>query len=141
MYVGLDYDGTVRTNDYPAKGKDLGAFPWLKKAQDMGAMFILFTMRDGKELEAAAEDLTSHGIKLHGVNCNPTQWQWTMSPKVYCQLYVDDNALGVPLTGNRDIDWDRAGPALLAAIEKWQKRHPNGPNVRNSGRYNPEAKK
>jgi hypothetical protein len=135
MLVGLDFDGTIVKNKYPSMGDDLGAMPWLKKAQKMGAQFILITMRDGKELEDAVKHLTTGGIKLHGTNCNPTQWQWTMSPKIYCQLYVDDNALGIPLDVNHDVDWSQAGPALLRAVEKWQDRHPGGKKITRGGRY------
>lgn len=128
MIVGLDFDGTVFTHEYPDIGEDIGAFPWLQSAQDAGARFILFTMRDGAELKAAVFAMRSHGIRLLGVNVNPTQWEWTMSPKAYCHLYVDDNGLGMPtkLIEGCDrpaVDWDLAGPMLLKAIEDWFKRH------------------
>jgi hydroxymethylpyrimidine pyrophosphatase-like HAD family hydrolase len=135
MLVGLDFDGTIVKNKYPGTGDDLGAIPWLKKAAKMGVKFILFTMRDGKQLEEAVKYLTDRGIKLHATNCNPDQWKWTMSPKVYCQLYVDDNALGAPVDVNHDVDWNVAGPALLRAIETWKGKHPGGKQIKDAGRY------
>ena len=46
-----------------------------------------------------------------GSNINPTQKSWTDSPKVYANLYIDDAALGCPLTIDNDfsdrpyVDW------------------------------------
>jgi len=35
---------------------------------------------------------------LYGINENPGQSSWTSSPKVYAEFYIDDCALGVPLS-------------------------------------------
>lgn len=135
MIIGLDFDGTITTNAYPDVGADLGAFPWLLEAQEKGARFILFTMRDGPELEAAADYLIGNGVKLMGANVNPTQWSWTMSPKPYCHLYVDDNSLGAPIREDRALDWSVAGPLLIDAVDNWQRRHPNHLKLDRGGRY------
>jgi predicted TIM-barrel fold metal-dependent hydrolase len=128
VIVGLDIDGTAFTHEYPNIGRDIGAFPWLLSAQDAGARFIVFTMRDGQELKDAVAALREKGLRIFGCNVNPTQWQWTMSPKAYCHLYIDDNGLGMPLVwiegcDRQAVDWDKAGPMLLEAIEEWFKRH------------------
>ena len=128
MIIGLDFDGTLTDHEYPDVGEDLGAKKWLQYLADMGCEFILFTMRDGKELSDAARYCTKVlDISLHGVNVNPTQHQWTMSPKAYCHLYIDDNALGVPLkhgaSGKKAADLERAGPLALAAARDWYARH------------------
>lgn len=127
MIVGLDFDGTLVTHQYPSLGNDVGAWSWLHKAADKGAKFILVTMRDGAELKAAAALCQANGIELLGANTNPTQWQWTMSPKPYCHLYIDDAGLGVPLELRRgerreNVDWSKAGPMLLEAMEHWAGR-------------------
>ena len=66
-------------------------------------------MRSGKELKDAVNYLESHGVKLHGINSNPTQESWTSSPKAYCHVYIDDAAYGCPLIhkkGQRPyVDW------------------------------------
>lgn len=129
MIIGLDIDGTVFSHEYPKLGEDLGAFPWLLQAQKKGALFIIFTMRDGKELQEAASALImDEGLAVIGRNVNPDQNKWTMSPKAYCHLYIDDNGLGMPLLGEdscypRAVDWDRAGPMLIDAVDAWNKRH------------------
>jgi hypothetical protein len=114
--VGLDFDGTLVEHCYPEIGPDIGAFEWLEPIVPF-ADFVLFTMRSGDSLDEAVEYVKSKGIKLYGINVNPTQHSWTTSPKAYCHIYVDDAALGVPLkdstTGRKCVDWEIAGPMLL----------------------------
>lgn len=56
-------------------------------------------------------------IPLYGIQTNPTQKQWTTSPKAYGELYIDDAALGCPLTYNTSmsprpyVNWEE--------VEKW----------------------
>jgi hypothetical protein len=97
MEIAIDFDGTCVTHDYPRIGKDIGAIPILKKLVNNGHHLILFTMRSGKELDAAVNWFKDNGVKLYGVQYNPTQRDWTTSNKCYAQLYIDDAALGCPL--------------------------------------------
>jgi hypothetical protein len=112
MYIAIDFDGTCVTHDYPRVGKDIGAVPVLKMFVESGHKLILNTMRSGKELADAVQWFKDNGIPLYGANENPTQKQWTASPKVYANLYIDDAALGCPLKMNPNIsgrpfvDWD-----------------------------------
>lgn len=123
--VALDFDGTlVDRGQWPGMGPDLGAAFWLRKLADRGTRFLLWTMRDGKELQAAVKYCTAHlGIDLMGVNDNPTQRGWSRSPKAHATIYVDDRAIGVPLrpgaTEHHVVDWARVGPMLLDAQEDW----------------------
>lgn len=55
MKIGIDFDGTCVTHDYPRIGKDIGAVPVLKELVERGHKLILNTMRSGKELEDAVE--------------------------------------------------------------------------------------
>lgn len=61
-------------------------------------------MRSGRELDAAVKHMEDNGIKLYGVNENPTQKDWTQSPKAYGHLYIDDAALGCPLRTREGIE-------------------------------------
>jgi len=36
-------------------------------------------------------------VPLVGINGNPEQGSWTISPKAYAHIYIDDAALGCPL--------------------------------------------
>ena len=110
-YVAVDFDGTCVTHDYPEIGKDIGAVPVLKRLVENGSRIILWTMRSGKELEAAVNWFAQNKIPLFGVQRNPTQGNWTSSPKAYATCYIDDAAFNAPLVypmnGKRPfIDWN-----------------------------------
>lgn len=69
-------------------------------------------------LSDAVSYLRENGVNLYAVNENPTQRSWTVSPKVYGDIYVDDAAFGCPLifpSGfNRPcVDWQEVGPELM----------------------------
>ena len=95
--IAVDFDGTCVSHEYPDIGDDVGAVPVLKKIVDNGHKLVLNTMRHGKDLDEAVNWFHENGVELWGVNTNPTQRQWTSSPKVYANIYIDDAALGCPL--------------------------------------------
>jgi hypothetical protein len=123
LLIGLDFDGTVTSHAYPNIGiKAPQALVYLRE-WSKSAYIILFTMRSGKELDEAVEYLRKEGVNLYGVNTNPTQQQWTKSPKAYCHMYIDDAAVGCPLTtiagSDRPIvDWSVVGPMVQERIEQ-----------------------
>jgi len=97
MIIAVDFDGTCTTHEYPAMGKDIGAETVLKRLSAAGHLLILWTMRSDSYLEDAVQWFKVRGIPLYGINSNPTQKEWTNSPKAYAHLYIDDAALGIPL--------------------------------------------
>lgn len=97
MIIGIDFDGTCVTHEYPKVGRDIGAQPVLKDLIKAGHKLVLFTMRSGEKLKEAEEWFEENEIPLFGSNVNPEQKEWTDSPKAYCQLYIDDAGLGMPL--------------------------------------------
>lgn len=109
MIIAIDFDGTCVTHEYPKIGKDIGAVPVLKKLLKNGNNIILYTMRSGKELIDAVDWFNKNEISLYGVNTNPSQSSWTLSPKVYAHIYIDDSALGVPIIVSKEhkpyVDW------------------------------------
>lgn len=128
MIIAVDFDGTCVTHEFPYVGKEIGAAEVLKELTDKGHKIILFTMRshpneinqnrtiDGNiisndTLQDAIDWFKKHDIPLFGVNENPTQKDWTSSPKPYAHIYIDDAALGVPLKKDSlsekpYVDWD-----------------------------------
>jgi hypothetical protein len=118
-YIVIDCDGTVMTHDYPKIGKDIGAVPVLKELIDNKHQLILFTMRSGKTLNDAVNWFKENEIPLFGIQTNPTQHEWTDSPKAYGQLIIDDAAAFAPLRldlsySNRPfIDWDKMRNELI----------------------------
>ena len=135
MDICIDFDGTCVSNEFPEIGKDIGSVPVLKKLIGNGHKLILFTMRSdidkvtsndvnihkqgGKYLTSAIAWFRNNNVSLYGVNTNPTQHFWTKSPKAYCQLYIDDTALGCPLVEDVSIsdkpfvDWVKVEEMLI----------------------------
>ncbi len=120
MEINIDFDGTCVTHDFPHIGKDIGAVPVLKKLTDNGHRLILFTMRSKRDgsLQEAIKWFESNDIPLYGIQENPTQKQWTDSPKSYAQLTIDDSALGCPimfdgrLSDRPFVNWDKVEKIL-----------------------------
>ena len=130
MIIAVDFDGTCVTHEFPKVGKDIGAAPILKKLVEKGHKIILYTMRrhpdknsQGKTLSGIVSNDTlqdaidwfkKNGIPLWGINENPKQKEWTSSPKIYANIYIDDAALGTPLIYAKDgglyrpyVDWEQ----------------------------------
>lgn len=116
MILAIDFDGTLVEHRYPQIGEEVpDAVRVCRRLLIAGHQLILWTMRAGVELDQAREWCEHRGIALWGVNSNPEQ-HWSKSPKAYAQLYIDDAALGCPLTYPLDarpyVDW-KAVEALL----------------------------
>lgn len=117
--IAIDFDGTCVTHDFPQVGAPIGAEAVLKRLVANGHKLILFTMR--RNVEAPKSDdpaiipkgglyltdaiawFKDRDIPLHGIQKDPAQYRWTHSPKAYANLYIDDAALGVPLTFDKSI--------------------------------------
>ena len=118
-YIVVDCDGTVMTHDYPRIGKDIGAVPVLKELIKNKHQLILFTMRSGKKLDDAVNWFKENEIPLFGIQTNPTQHEWTDSPKAYGQLILDDAAAFAPLKFDQEysnrpfIDWGKMRDELV----------------------------
>lgn len=112
MVIAVDFDGTCVTHEFPEIGKNIGAAPVLRCLAENGHNIILHTMRSKRQdrdiLQEAIDWFRANGIPLYGVNENPSQKNWTQSPKVYAHIYIDDAALGIPLVygdGRPYVDW------------------------------------
>lgn len=128
IVIAVDFDGTCVTHEYPKIGQDVGAVYVLKRLIAEGAKIILWTMRHGQGLKDAVKWFKDRNILLYGVNQNPTQIEWTDSPKAYAHLYIDDAALGVPLclcppVERPFVDWGRVESLLFNEYVKRQHHH------------------
>lgn len=118
LIIAVDFDGTCVEHDYPAIGLDVeGAVKTLRALNNKGHRIILYTMRSGAKLEAALRWFKQREIELWSVNENPEQTEWTGSTKVYADYYIDDCALGCPITfidGARRpvVDWTKVRELL-----------------------------
>jgi hypothetical protein len=125
MIIAVDFDGTCVTHEFPLIGREIGAERVLKLLVENGHQLILHTMRSdienpksrdydihdkgGNYLTDAVNWFKERDIPLYGINENPTQKNWTTSPKSYANLYIDDASLGCPLIYGAErpyVDWD-----------------------------------
>lgn len=136
MTIAIDFDGTCVSHEFPKIGKDIGAVSVLKELVENGHQLILWTMRADREvlnptgsdfiIDAKGTFLTDavnwfkeHDIPLYGIQKNPTQVNWTTSPKCFSHLYIDDAGFGAPLKFDKTIsdrsfiDWDLAKKMLI----------------------------
>lgn len=119
LTICIDFDGTCVSHEFPFVGKDIGAQRVIKRLVDAGHKIILWTMRSdmknpkprgndayeihakgGNYLTQAVNWFKENDIPLYGINGNPTQKDWTESPKAYGNMFIDDAALGCPLILN-----------------------------------------
>lgn len=123
--IAVNFDGTCVEHQYPEVGPEVpGCVGVLRDLVNAGHRIILWTIRSGKELEAAVHWFNDREIPLFGVNCNPEQASWSDSRKAYAHLYIDDAALGCPTTtdapGRRPyvrwgaVKWDLTARGFLS---------------------------
>ncbi len=122
--IAVDFDGTCVASAFPKVGHDIGAAPVLKELRAKGHQLILWTVRanvanptsdnpdiitteGGDFLDDAVGWFMDNHIILFGVNENYCQKSWSSSPKCYADYYIDDRAIGVPLTKERHVDWSK----------------------------------
>lgn len=128
MTIAVDFDGTIAEHEFPGIGPPVpGAFEWLKKWKQAGAVLILWTMRSdhpmsGTILSDAVNFCREHGVEFDGINEGPGDREWTTSPKAHAKVYVDDAAFGCPLIesarmgARKMVDWSIVGPAIMQML-------------------------
>lgn len=98
LTIAVDFDGTIVTHEYPRIGKDIPfAIETLLKIQkDFQACLILWTVREGKELNEAVEYCRNRGLEFYAVNNNyPEEKETDKQPrKLKADLFIDDRNLG-----------------------------------------------
>lgn len=98
LIIAVDFDGTIVTHEYPRIGRDIPfAIETLKKLQnDFHLRLILWTVREGKELDEAVEYCRNRGLEFYAVNSNyPEEKAGSGEPrKLKADLFIDDRNLG-----------------------------------------------
>jgi hypothetical protein len=115
MIIAIDFDGTIVKHEYPEIGE---LVPFAKEVINLlvnnGHKCFLYTMRSDKTLIEAKNFCISNGIRLCGWNESPNQF--SLSPKQYANIYIDDAALGCPIRSDQDgrvfVDWLRVAEHL-----------------------------
>lgn len=97
MTIAVDFDGTIVTHEYPAIGKEIPfAIDTLKRLQQEHHRLILWTVREGKELDEAVEYCKKRGLEFYAVNSDyPETLEDIPQPrKLGVDLFIDDRNLG-----------------------------------------------
>jgi hypothetical protein len=95
--IAVDFDGTIVEHEYPEIGKEkLFAFQTLKELDKMGVRLILWTFRNGKELDDAVDFCRKNGLEFYAVNKNYPEevFDDSISRKIDADIYIDDKNLG-----------------------------------------------
>lgn len=96
--IAIDFDGTLCTAQHPLIGAPQpGAARVLKKLYDAGHYIIIWTCRQGADLEAARQWLDDNGFCYHAINENNpahVKQYGGDTRKVNADVYIDDRQLG-----------------------------------------------
>lgn len=105
--IAIDFDGTIFETEYPKILRPILPMIEMAKARKAaGDKLILWTCREGPELDAAVEACREYGLEFDAVNDNLLELkeQWGNNPrKVAADVYWDDKnryfdvPLGTPL--------------------------------------------
>ena len=98
--IAVDFDGTITDGDrWPRIGQArMAVIKELKKQQELGAKLILWTCREGKDLEAAVKWCREYGLEFDAVNDNLEENKARFgnnSRKVFATEYWDDKGVMV----------------------------------------------
>jgi len=97
LVISIDFDGSVVEHVYPEIGNPMPqAFEVLKELQGAGHRLVLWTCREGKDLQDAIEFCKLNGIEFvsHNVNAREDAYIWPPSRKILADVYIDDKNLG-----------------------------------------------
>jgi len=91
--IAVDFDNTLAFTDYPIiKAPNTELVEFIRQHQN-DYVFILWTMREGKQLQFAKEWIKEQGIRFDFYNQN-TPWniqKYGDRRKVYADYYIDDH--------------------------------------------------
>ena len=123
--IAVDIDETIASSKYSYPYIDevnYKAISVLNEYRAKGGKIILWTLRTDKHLDLALEVLAANGLKWDAVNENLQEnideWEskypgMTYSPKVCCDLFIDDRNYGTHITG---LDWNTVKNEILREV-------------------------
>ena len=98
MIIAVDFDGTIVKHEYPRIGKEIPfAIDTLKRLQKSPEyQLILWTVRQGVELQEAVDYCKNRGLEFYAVNSNypEEQAEYNEPRKLKVDLFIDDRNLG-----------------------------------------------
>lgn len=97
MVLGVDFDGTLSFGRWPECGPaNVGLIDFLKRRKINGDKLILWTCREGAELEEAVRWCDDQGVVFDAINDNLPETVDKFgcnSRKISCDLYIDDKSI------------------------------------------------
>jgi len=100
--IAIDFDGTINIAPW---GEPFALAPnclkTLKYLRSKKHILILHTLRGNRHLDEALDWLSKFFV-FDEVN---SQADFTDSPKVWADMYVDDQSFNAPLTKDGNFDW------------------------------------
>lgn len=100
MVIAVDFDGTIVEHKYPEIGRERPfAVDVLKMLIAERHKLILWTVREGKELEAALKWCEERGISFYAVNSDKSAYfnekrSASHSCKINADVFIDDCNIG-----------------------------------------------
>jgi len=97
MIIAVDFDGTIVKNEFPGIGEEIPfAIDSLLMLQKKGARIILWTFRDGKQLDEAVSFCRKRGLEFYAVNKNFPEEEddHGVSRKIVADYYIDTRNIG-----------------------------------------------
>ena len=95
--IAIDFDNTLAITDYPIiKAPNTELVEFIRQHQN-DYVFILWTMREGKQLSYAKEWIKQQGIRFDYYNQN-TPWniqKYGDRRKIYADYYIDDHNISI----------------------------------------------
>ncbi len=96
LTIAIDFDGTIVEDKYPKIGAPRTfAFETLKLFQDVGHRLILWTYREGKQLEEAISFCQMKGLNFYAINkSHPEEKKPYSTRKIHADIFIDDRNFG-----------------------------------------------
>lgn len=97
MVIAVDFDGTIVENAYPAIGREVAfAIETLLLIQkELKHTLILWTVREGRELQEAIDFCANRGLRFYAANQNHPEPSSVGGPrKLMADLFIDDRNFG-----------------------------------------------
>jgi len=149
--IAVDWDSTMVEPAFPENGEPMGyqhrgphgdrwrtSFEVVRFWQKRGAKLLLWTCRGGEGLiEEVLAYSQRHDLLWDYVNEAPSffledVWappffledgeHFPPSPKAFAHLYIDDRALGCPMTADGSIDWRITDHLVNRWLDDWWTR-------------------
>lgn len=107
MIIAVDFDGILCENEFPKIGKpNYEVISRIRQLQDQGHETVLWTTRNGAELEAAVAWCEDYGLHFSSVNApapsNREEYKDVYpveSRKIYANYYIDDHNIEFVVQG------------------------------------------